>query len=212
MRLLVATCVIAMGVCTCHAQVKAKANVNTAEAQVEDDRKWEVPEPPSPTQESARAPAPKPAAKVAPSLAPAPTTAVNAQFIGVVHDLSLSSGVPRTAVCRCLAVAYGPPSDGKFTWQGGTPTGDRDTIAIAIAADGVACPSGRPPVRVSISAVEHEGTDIVVIVEDVGEGRPIMHGAVAASPGPNGAIVLRTRHDAPYPAASGAGPCRIALK
>ena len=126
--------------------------------------------------------------------------------------LSLAPGAPRTEVCRCLAVAYGAPSDGKFVWQAGTPATDHDTIAIAIAADGVSCASGAPLGRASISAIEREGTDIVVVVENVGLGRPIMRGALTPSPGPNGAIVVRTRHDTPYPAASGPGPCRIALK
>jgi hypothetical protein len=140
----------------------------------------------------------------------APTGGV--PFFGVVHDLSMSSAAPRVAACRCLAVAYGPPSDAKFTWQAGAPLGDPDAIAIAISADGVACPSGAPPVRASIAALEREGTDIVLIVESVGEGRPIMRGALAAPPGPNGAIVVRTRRDTPYPAASGTEPCRITLK
>jgi hypothetical protein len=111
-----------------------------------------------------------------------------------------------------LAVAYGPPSDGKFTWQGGTPLGDQESVAIAIATDGAVCTSLALMPRASISAIERDGTDIVLVVENIGEGRPMMRGALAASPGPNGAIVVRTKTGTPYPAANGPGPCRIPLR
>ena len=209
-RPLFATCLMALGAFACHGQVNAKANVNASE--VEDDRKWEIAEPSSASQEAPPMQATRPAPRVASAVAAVSAPAGGNRFLGVVHDLSLSSAAPRAAVCRCLAVAHGTPSDAKFTWQAETPAGAADTIAIAIAADGVACPSGTPPLRASISAVEREGTDIVLVVENVGEGRPIMHGALAAWPGPNGAIVVRTRHGTPYPAASSPAPCRVALQ
>jgi hypothetical protein len=207
---LLAVCVLGFGAAACRSQLKAKASLNTAEAEAQDDRKWETPEPPSAPSDAPATPA-KSAPRVAAAVAPvAPSGGV--PFLGVVHDLSLAPGAPRAEVCRCLAVAFGAPSDGKFRWQAGPPTTDHDTIAIAIATDGVSCSSGAPPVRASISAVEREGADIVVVVENVREGRPIMRGVLAAPPGANGAITVRTRHDTPYPAASGTGPCRIALK
>jgi hypothetical protein len=205
---LLAACVAAWGMSACRAQVKAKATVNTGEAGAQDDHKWEVPEAAS---APSTAPA-KPAARVAAAVAPVAPSGGSVPFLGVVHDLSLAPGAARTATCRCLAVAYGAPSDGKFVWQAGAPVIDQDTLAIAIASDGVSCPSGPPPARASISAVAHEGADIVVVVENVREGRPIMRGALVAAPGPNGSIVVRSRHDTPYPSASGAGGCRIALK
>jgi hypothetical protein len=88
-------------------------------------------------------------------------------------------------------------------------------MAIAIAADGVACSApGYAPLRASISAVERQGDDVVLIVENVHEGRPVMHGALAVRPGSNGAIVVRARQGAPYgaPVAGGAGSCRLAVK
>lgn len=211
-RPLWAIILMAATVPACRASVNATAKVNGSEAQVDEDRKWEVAEPASAPQDAPPAAVPQAAPRVASAVAAAPAPASAVQFLGVVHDLSLSSSAPRSPVCRCLALAYGPPSDSKFTWQAGPPGDDHDTIAIAIAADGVACPSGPPPVRASISAVGREGTDIVLIVENVSEGRPIMRGALAASPGPGGGIVVRTRRDMPYPAASGAGPCRVALQ
>ena len=212
-RKLLVFCVLVFGAAACRAQVTAKANVNTGEAEAQDDRKWEVPEPASQPSEAAPAPAPtKAAQRVASAVAPAAPSGGGVQFLGVMHDLSLAPGAPRTTVCRCLAVAHGAPSDGKFVWQAGAPPTDLDTIAIAIAADGAGCPSGAASARTSISAIERDGADIVVVVENLREGRPIMRGALAASPGPNGAIAVRTRHGAPYPAASGSGPCRIPLK
>jgi hypothetical protein len=202
---------VVAGLSACHAQVKAQADVNGAEAEAADDRKWEVPEAPAPVQEGPPA-GPKPAPRVASAIAPAPAAAPGVQFIGVTHDLSLAPGAPRTVGCRCLAVAYGPPSDGKFTWQGGTPLGDQDSVAIAIATEGAVCTSLSPLPRASISAIERDGTDIVLILENIGEGRPTMHGALAVSPGPNGAIVVRTKSGTPYPAANGTGPCRIPMR
>lgn len=203
-----------MGASACRASVKGKANVNSAEgeARVEDDRKWEVAEAPAPAQEAPAA-TPKPAPRVAAAVAPPPVAAQpSMQFYGVTHDLSLAANAPRAATCRCLAVAYGPPGDAKFTWQGGAPLGDQDAVAIAITGDGVGCTEGSAPNRTSISGVERDGTDIVLVVETVKEGRPVMRGAVAPYPGPNGAIVVRTRQGMAYPAASGGGACRIPMR
>ena len=209
--LLFAAGAVAAGLPACHAQVNATANVNPPEAETADDRKWEVPEGSAPAQEGAPA-APKPAPRVASAVAPTQAApARGAQFLGVVHDLSISPGAPRTTGCRCLAVAYGPPSDGKFTWQAG-PLGEEDSIAIAIAPDSSACNAAKGLPRASIAAILRDGTDIILVVENIGEGRPIMHGALAASPGPNGAIVVRAKNGTPYPAANGAGACRIPLR
>ena len=201
----------AVGALACRASVKGTATVNASEVQVDDDRKWEIAEPPSAPQATYAAAAPTTPPRVAAAVT-VEASSDSVPFLGVARDLSLSAGSPHEAVCRCLAVAYGAPNDAKFTWQAGPPAAQRDTIAIAIATDGVACPSGSPPVRASISAVEREGSDIVLVVENVGVGRPIMRGALALWPGPNGAIDVRTGHGTPYPAASGPEPCRLALK
>jgi hypothetical protein len=208
-RKLLAACLVAASASACRAKVNAKASVNAGEAQANDDRKWEVPEPASAPSEAPPASA-QPAPRVAALVAPAAPPSGGVSFVGVTHDLSLASGVARTEVCRCLMVAYGAPSDGKFAWQAGAPTTEQDAIAIAI--DGLNCPGRATAARASISGIERDGADIVVVVENVGEGRPVMRGALTTSPGPNGAIVVRTRHGTPYPAASGTGSCRIALK
>lgn len=190
----------------CHAHARASADVKTS-GDMEDDRKYEVSESSQPSPP----PGTRPLVVPAPSEPPPDRT----YFLGVVHDLSLSSNAARTPACRCLAVGYGAPTDAKFAWQGAPPKLDSGTMAVAIAADGVACSSpGYAPRRASISGVERAGDDIVVIVENVREGRPVVHGALVGPPGGTGSLVIRARRGAPYgaPAAGGSGPCRVPLQ
>src|SRR5204862_4682246 len=102
---------------------------------------------------------PSPAPGTRPLVAPPPEPAPHrTYFLGVVHDLSLSADAARTPTCRCLAVAYGSPTDAKFSWQGGAPQLEPGTMAVAIAADGIACSApGFAPRRASISGVERAG-------------------------------------------------------
>jgi hypothetical protein len=195
---------VALSLAACRAQVKAKANMNAAGTEAEDDRKWELPEPPL-------SHAPTPPARVAAAITPAPAAPSSVAFFGVMRDLSISPDAPRLEVCRCLAVIYGPPGDPKFAWQTGTPPAGDGALAIAIASEGVTCPSGAPPARTSVSGIEQNGNEIVLTVENAGEGRPIMRGVLVAAPGSNAVLVVRTKQGAPYPAATGGGPCRIAL-
>ena len=189
--------------CTAHA--KASAQVNTSvEA---DERKYEVPERETPAPPMGTRPAPA-------QLASAPPPADRTFFLGVSHDLSLAPAA-RRAACRCLAVGYGPPTDPKFAWQEAPPKVEPGTMAVAIAADGVPCSSpGYAPLRASISAVERSGDDIVLVVENVREGLPTVHGALVAPPSGKSTLVVRARRGAPYgaPASGGSGPCRLALE
>jgi hypothetical protein len=185
----------------CHAHAQAGAQINTGTD--DDERKYEV-APPAPSAPANVAPAPEPSA-------PADRT----YFLGVVSDLSLTQASTRAPACRCLAVGYGLPADPKFAWKQGPPRVETGTMAVAIAADGVACSApGYAPLRASISAVERAGDDIVVVVENVREGRPTMHGALVVAPGGKGGLVVRARRGAPYgaPAGGGQGPCRVSLE
>jgi hypothetical protein len=180
-----------------NAQVNAKGEL--------DERKWEEPEAAPPTASTLSS---APPAKVAP--APAGPAA----FVGIVHDLSLTPSSSRVAACRCLAVGIGAPGDSQFAWQAVPAKGSEGTLAVAIAADGVACSApGYAPLRASIGGVDHEGGDIVVTVENVSEGRPVMRGVLVPRPAPGGALVVRSRGGAPYgaPVNGGAGDCRIAV-
>jgi hypothetical protein len=182
------------------AQVHGQVSTSVTEG---DDRKYENPEPSTPPKE----PAPVPV--------PVPVPEDHAHFLGVSHDLSLAGGVPRTATCQCLMVAVGAPNDPKFVWQGGPPKVDADTLAVAIASDGVACAvAGLAPLRASISGVEAHGNDVVLSVENVREGKPVMRGALVARPAPGSSIVVVGKKGTPYgtPPQGGAGGCRVAMK
>jgi hypothetical protein len=184
------------------AQVQAQGQVSTS-VNEGDDRKYETPEPSAPPTEAKPAPAPPPA-----------SPAEHAHFLGVAHDLSLSAGVPRTATCQCLMVLVGTPNDPKFVWQGGLPKVDADTLAVAIASDGVACAvPGHAPLRASISGVEARGNDVILNVENVRQGRPVMRGALVARPAPGSSIVVVGKKGTPYSAAAqGGGGCKVSLK
>jgi hypothetical protein len=137
-------------------------------------------------------------------------------FVGVTHDVSLAPGASRAAVCRCLAVAYGSPNDARFAWAA-APTSSipLGLSVVAIAADGVTCDaSGYDPRRASIAGIERKGDDVVVTVEHVAEGHPVMRGAFIAPPGPKGALVLQALAPAPFGASSDGsrGPCRVTVR
>jgi hypothetical protein len=185
--------------------MQAQGQVSTS-LNESDDRKYETPEPVAPTSEAKPAPAPAP---------PPPPSEEQAHFFGVSHDLSLAAGVPRTATCQCLMVAVGAPNDPRFVWQGGAPKVAPETLAVAIASDGVACAvAGLAPLRASISGVEVRGSDVVLSVENVREGRPVMRGALVTKPVSGSALVVVGKKGTPYgsPAQGGPGGCRVALK
>jgi hypothetical protein len=188
--------VVFVGCGSAHVQGQVSTSVN------EDDRKYESTEP-SAANESKPSPAPP--------AAPEEQT----HFLGVAHDLSLAPGTPRTATCRCLMVAVGAPNDPRFVWQGGQPKVDVETLAVAIASDGVACAvAGHAPLRASISGVEARGNEVILTVENVRPGRPVMRGALVARPAPGSSIVVVGRKGSPYgsPPQGGGGGCRFALK
>jgi hypothetical protein len=115
--------------------------------------------------------------------------------VGVRHDLMLS-GTPHEARCSCLSVEVGRADDPNFFWAGGAPELHADALAVAVGARGINCPGGDPDDRrrrPSISAVDHEGDDIVVEVEDLSPGRPLASGAIIPRPGSRGSIYVRPR-------------------
>jgi hypothetical protein len=195
--------ILIAGCGSAHMQAQGQVSTSMTES---DDHKYETPEPAAPPPAAQPAPAPTPTP-------PPPEEQVH--FLGVSHDLSLASGVPRTATCQCLMVAVGAPTDPKFVWQGGAPKVGADTLAVAIAADGVACAvPGLAPLRASISGVEVRGTDVVLSVENVREGRPVMRGALVTPPVTGSSLVVVGKKGTPYgsPPRGGAGACRVALK
>jgi hypothetical protein len=132
--------------------------------------------------------------------------------LGVRHDLMLSP-TPHEARCSCLSVEVGRPGDPSFFWSGGAPEVNPDALVLAIGARGIACAGGDPDDRrrrPSISAVEREGEDIFVEIEDLPEGRPLASGAVIPRPGPKGAIYVHPRRNTSVYARSPNSPrCRV---
>jgi hypothetical protein len=196
----------------CKGHVQSEARIAAAP---DDDRKWETPEPASSegSPSATGAPLGSPAASVAPATLPAQAPEPSA-FVGVMHDLSLAPGAPRDAVCRCLAVAYGMVDDPRFSWFE-RPHRAPGAMAVAIAAEGVTCDAaGADGLRASIAGVERRGADVVVTVENVGEGRPVMRGALVDPPGPGGFLLIQSRAGAPYgePADGGRGACIVATR
>jgi hypothetical protein len=134
-------------------------------------------------------------------------------WLGVRHDLMLSKA-PHEVRCTCLAVEVGPPNDAKFFWMGSSPDVGDNALAVAIDARGVSCPSGDPDDRrrrPSISAVDVEGEDVVVEVEDLPLGRPLASGAIIPKPGPKGSVYVKPRRGGGFYGSSvgGAGRCRV---
>jgi hypothetical protein len=133
-------------------------------------------------------------------------------ILGVRHDLMLSNA-PHEARCSCLSVEVGRPDEAPFFWAGGAPEVGADALVFALGARGIACPGGDPDDRrrrPSISAVDQDGDDIIVEVEDLPEGRPLASGAIIPRPGARGGIYVRPRRgNAVYGNGTGTGRCRV---
>ncbi|MBI5531532.1 MAG: hypothetical protein HY898_02380 [Deltaproteobacteria bacterium] len=172
---------------------KASVNVN-AKAKVDE-----------PQEEVANAPAPQE------ELNP-PPQATQTDYFGVARGLSLVPGRP--AVCSCVAAAYGYPGDEAFKWRGVPPKVANDALVVAIGTNGVPCDKQGP--GPSIHAIDRDGEDVIVVLEEWNQARPQALGAIIPNPGANGHIYLRG-HDKKtiygHPAGAGAGPhgrwCRI---
>jgi hypothetical protein len=140
-----------------------------------------------------------------------PAEKTSTAVLGVRHDLMLSSA-PHEVRCTCLSVEVGRAEDPTFFWAGGAPDISADSLAIAVGARSIACPGGDPDDRrrrPSISAVEQEGDDILVEVEDLPEGRPLASGAIIPRPGSRGSIYVRPRKGSGVYARGPGARCRV---
>ena len=192
--------------CGCRAQVHANADIVANEP---DDRRWEERET---VAVRAASDAPDGTSRGVVGVPSARRAATGTSFFGVARDLSLRATPPRAAACRCLAVAFGRPDDARFAWEGPPRASSPDALAVAIAGDGVPCAGHPSATRASVAGVGHDGDDIVLTVETVREGTPVMRGALVPWPGPGAHLLIRTRGGGPYgQAALEAGPCRLDL-
>ncbi|WP_437722851.1 hypothetical protein [Sorangium sp. So ce861] len=134
-------------------------------------------------------------------------------WVGVRHDLALARAASRVERCSCLAVEVGAARDPKFQWAAGAPETGADTLAVALSARGVPCPGGPADEelrRPSISAVDQEGNDVIIEVEELPPGRPLATGAVIPRPASGGAIYVKGRSaKVPYARAAGGARCKV---
>jgi len=132
--------------------------------------------------------------------------------LGVRHDVALAPG-KREARCSCLAVEVGNATERKFQWAAGPPPVGSSAMVIAVSAHGVACPGGDPDEtkrRGSISAVDREGADVLIEIEEVPEGRPIASGAIIPRPGAGGGVYVRPKNARlPYARPQAGGRCKV---
>jgi hypothetical protein len=137
-------------------------------------------------------------------------------WFGVRHDLALASSPSSPSSkerCSCLAVEVGKAEDPKFQWAAGAPEVGADALVLAFSARGVECPGGSPDEknrRPSISAVDQEGNDVIVEIEELASGRPLASGAILPKPASGGAVYVKARSSKlPYARAQGGGRCKV---
>ena len=136
------------------------------------------------------------------------------EHVGVVHNLSLTQQAAQTATCRCMAVALGSADDPAFQWRGTAPSVGDEAIVLGISGDGTPCDKpvgGRGP---SIKAVEEEGGNVIVTIEEARHGIPLASGAIFRRPPGEGWVVFRAGR-LPYadvPPGSNDTSCRLKLR
>lgn len=152
---------------------------------------------------------------------PAPITAApttQPTEMRVRHDLMMSKDSPHNANCSCLSIVVAQaPSDSRLMWIDSPPKLEGDVAVVAMSDKGVACPglSAEAATRPSISGVERDGADVVIVVEELPQGRPVASGAVIPKPGPGGSIYVKPKgpkvvYGRPLPGAAGnAGRCKV---
>jgi hypothetical protein len=206
----------------CAASVQGKAKAGASVKEEDNDRKWELgptgaADPAAPTKPSDGPAKPSDAQAGGLSLTPAEPGEVR-HFIGVVHDLSLGPAADKSPVCSCLMLTYGRPNSGKFKWRGGQRGFDKDTMAVAIGSEGIACNmmvggKAKDLGPASIAGIDHEGGDLVVIVEEARRGIPIAHGALVKALDPGAGIIVKGTGDVPFgtPLGGGKGVCKVSI-
>lgn len=155
------------------------------------------------------------------SFAPTPMTAApttQPTELRVRHDLMMAKGAPHEANCSCLSIVVAEaPTDTRLAWIDAPPKLESDVAVVAISDKGIACPglSAEASERPSISGVEKDGPNVVIVVENLPTGRPVASGAVIPKPGPGGSIYVKPKgpkvlYGRPLPGSvANTGRCRI---
>ncbi len=133
-------------------------------------------------------------------------------LVGARPDLQLATENP-PAACECLAVHLGKANDPQFFWQSGAPRIGSDQLVVAVTSAGVPCPAAaEDSLGASYWGFRQEGADVVVVVEQSRDGRPMTTGAIIPRPGPGGAVYIAPQNARiPYgrPLTRGERYCRV---
>jgi len=121
------------------------------------------------------------------------------EFIGVARRLTLAPD-ERNPNCQCLTAVLGFGSEPDFDWHNDKPYIGPDALVVAIStamgSDGTSCATkGRGP---SIAAIDQDGQDVIVVLEEFNDTRPIVLGAIIPNPGQGGAVYLRPPKNTPF--------------
>jgi hypothetical protein len=113
---------------------------------------------------------------------------------GVRLDLTMTAKATPDTRCHCLDVVIGQPTEKKFAWAGPKPNVGSQQMALAIRTEGSKCtlPDGVRR-RPSIQAVDTNGRDVIVVIEELPYDRPQALGAVIQKPHPEGRLYVRSR-------------------
>lgn len=153
--------------------------------------------------------------------APSPITAAPATQpteMRVRHDLMMAKNASREATCSCLAITVAQtPTDPRLLWIDAPPKLEADVAVVAISDKGISCPGVAADAtdRPSISGVERDGADVVIVIEHLPPGRPVASGAVIPKPGPGGSVYVKPKngkvlYGRPLPGGpANAGRCKV---
>ena len=133
-------------------------------------------------------------------------------LIGARQDLAFNG--PARATCECLAVHVGQASDPAFVWELSVPSTDRDSqLVIGLSSRNVACSrTGPQGLGASYQGFRVSGQDVIVLVEEARDGRPLTSGAIIPRPGAGGQVfVSPASKDVPYGRSSNGASDRCAL-
>lgn len=186
--------VVLLGAVGCKASLNAEAQAGTSgasasadgEADFEGDAEAKLSEPlPSGKPESGRG-----------SAAAAAHSDSGPVLLGARRDLAYQGN--KQAVCSCLAVQLGQPSNPAFQWEKGPITIDpQRQIVVGLSSQGVACEAERG-LGASYKGYVLSGNDVVVQVERAHEGRPVTSGAVIPRPVSGQVLVVSAEKGSPF--------------
>ncbi len=114
-------------------------------------------------------------------------------LLGARADLKLARSAAKTATCQCLAVVAGSASDEAFQWEERYPVVDPTRqYVLALSSASLPCPAApEGNLGASYWGYELSGGDVIVVVENAVEGRPVMSGALIPMPQEGGRILVR---------------------